>query len=255
MIIIGLTGYIGSGKDTTGAALVKNHGFTRVSFADKVREVALAVDPIVAVQDNATARRIEPATSAGYPAGIYFRLSTVVGKLGWDEAKKIPDVRRMLQRLGTEGGRNILGENVWVEAAFRSAPKGDIAVTDVRFPNEASAIWERDGVLWRIERVAAPRSSNHPSETQIDNIVPDLTLSNNGTIEDLERLVASELQRARSEAMRREDDLAAAEDAAPDLLEALKSIVSDLDGQREYMPSHLESHLYAARAALRRAVE
>ena len=42
-MIIGIIGAIGSGKDTIADYLVKNHGFTRLSFAGKVKDVAAIV--------------------------------------------------------------------------------------------------------------------------------------------------------------------------------------------------------------------
>ena len=80
LMLIGTTGRKQAGKDSFAARLVEAHGFTRVTFADPMREFALALDPLV---DG------------------HYRLSEIVRSLGWDVAKEsIPEVRRTLQRLG-----------------------------------------------------------------------------------------------------------------------------------------------------------
>ena len=89
-MLIGLTGPPGCGKDTAADHLVKNHGFVRVAFADTIREVALTIDPY----DH------------------FFRLSDVINLIGWDRAKRQPEVRRLLQVIGTEAGRDVHGADV-----------------------------------------------------------------------------------------------------------------------------------------------
>ena len=46
-MIIGLTGYAQSGKDTVAKILIEQYGFTRVAFADKIRELLYEMDPPV----------------------------------------------------------------------------------------------------------------------------------------------------------------------------------------------------------------
>ena len=182
--LIGVTGYARAGKDTIGRILVERHGFQRVSFADKLRQVALAVDPFVCIHPEA-----DEGTST-----IWARLTEVVEAWGWERAKEHEDVRRLLQRLGTEGGRNILGENVWVDAALRDLePGGSYVFTDVRFPNEANAIQARGGRVWRVTRPGFRPINAHPSETALDNFQPDHTISNGGDVEGLAHLVGKAL--------------------------------------------------------------
>ena len=45
-MIIGLTGYAQSGKDTVAKILVENYGFTRIAFADKIREFLYETNPM-----------------------------------------------------------------------------------------------------------------------------------------------------------------------------------------------------------------
>lgn len=162
MRIIGLSGYAQSGKDTVGKYLIEKYGFKRISFADKLREVLYAQNPIV-VCDVDSQRRVQD----------------VVDYYGWEAAKStFVEIRQLLQALGTEAGRKVLGENVWVEAALRDLPDGNYVVTDVRFPNEAEAVHE----LWRVVRPGYGPINDHPSETALDNFVFDRIIRNDSTL-------------------------------------------------------------------------
>jgi len=175
MKLIGLCGYAGSGKDCAAEALTAI-GWQRVAFADAVRDVALAIDPIVDSDD----RRLHDIISIG----------------GWAMAKQYREVRRLLQAIGTEAGRKILGANVWVDTAMRNV-NGDTVFTDVRFPNEVAAIRERGGVIVRICRPGVGPVNNHPSETAIDDIAPDYAIANDGVVEHLHASLLSIAQHLR----------------------------------------------------------
>lgn len=177
MRLIGLSGYARAGKDTVGEILVRDHGFTRVSFADKLREAALAIDPILWTW-------VPPGKER-----VAVRLSTVIDIHGWEYCKEnYPEVRRLLQALGTEAGRNILGENIWVTAAFKGLdPDGKYVFTDVRFPNEYHAIGSWGGEVWRVSRPDTAPVNAHPSETALDDgFYFHRYVHNNSTIKSLE---------------------------------------------------------------------
>ena len=177
-VIIGLSGYARAGKDTFGAFLVENHGFERISFADGIRSVAYACNPMISgVSVNRKAKVI--------------KLRTLVDTIGWERAKEWSGVRQFLQHLGTEGGREILGENVWVDAALRRArPGGKYVVTDVRYPNEADAIKALGGRVLRIERPGYGPANGHVSETAMDEHDFDGLIRNDGSVHDLQRVAA-----------------------------------------------------------------
>lgn len=173
---IALCGVATCGKDTAAKGLTER-GWKRVSFADGLREFALAVDPIVDIP------------------GAY-RLSELVDTVGWDEAKRHAEVRRLLQVIGTDAGRNIVGENVWVDIAgdkiidAMEAGYG-VVLTDCRFPNEVEMVREFGGYLVRIERPGVSAVNGHVSETALDDIEPDYTIVNDGSSADLQaKLVA-----------------------------------------------------------------
>lgn len=171
-MIIGLTGYARSGKDTVANILVNNYGYTRVAFADKIRKLLLEMDPIL---EN------------GY------RLSSTLEDYGWEVAKSKPEVRRLLQTLGV-GARNIFGPQFWVHEALKTMlddlkPDLKYVVTDVRFLNEADMIKANNGQIWRIKRTGVVAYNRHISETEMDGYKVDQIFTNNGTIEDLELMV------------------------------------------------------------------
>ena len=172
-MIIGLSGKAGSGKDTVANILVEEFGYKRVAFGDKIKECLLALDPIV------TWNYYE----SGYEDST--RLSELVAEVGWDKTKQDPEVRRLLQRMGTEVGREILGEWVWIGAAYRNfSVKNKVVITDVRFENEAGTIRVFHGEVWRIER-DIPAINNHASETELDGWEFDRVIQNDGTLEEL----------------------------------------------------------------------
>ena len=167
---IGLVGYAGCGKDTVAAHLVRR-GFTRIAFADAVRNVLLSVNPLV--------------TTDG------MRLRDLVEAQGWDTAKRqFPEVRELLQRLGA-GARAALGESVWLDHALRrvDALSGPVVVTDVRYRNEGLALRNRGFTLVWVQRPGVGPVNAHPSETDIPVELADATLLNNGSIQELHAAV------------------------------------------------------------------
>lgn len=178
-MIIGLAGYARSGKDEAAKAL-QEIGFQRLAFADILREFLYKLNPwVISTEHNV--KHIWQTTRT---------LQGVIDYYGWDGYKDTlyaPQIRAYLQRLGTECGRELLGENIWVNATLRGYD--DIVVTDVRFPNEAQAIEDRDGRVVRIVRPGVGPANEHVSETAMDDWDCYVTINNDGTIEDLHRSI------------------------------------------------------------------
>lgn len=169
-MIVGLSGYAKTGKNEAAKGL-KNLGFKQTAFADVLREAAYALDPWVSLHEH--------------HADLHMRLSAVIDKWGWDFAKnEFSDVRRLLQRLGTEAGREIFGKNIWVDTVLNNS-EGNIVITDVRFPNEADAIRERGGIVIRIFRPGIGPANAHASENSLEDYEFDYYLENTGGIEEL----------------------------------------------------------------------
>ncbi|MYT31724.1 MULTISPECIES: hypothetical protein [unclassified Streptomyces] len=115
-------------------------------------------------------------------------LAERVDTYGWEKVKRVhPEVRLYLQRLGTEAGRQVLGEDVWVNALFRDYETwtNPTVISDVRFPNEAGAIRKRGGLVVEIRRPsqALIENSNHVSENALAGWDFDVTILNTGTVE------------------------------------------------------------------------
>jgi len=139
-MIIGLCGYARSGKDSLGLLLVERHGFKRFAHADKVREYCYRINPII------------------IHLGRSMELRELVDSVGWEEAKHTCDmVRRLLQVVGNET-RNVLGEDVWVNALWNDVTKAigeghkRIVITDCRYANEGDAVKKAGGDMLEISR-------------------------------------------------------------------------------------------------------
>lgn len=175
-MIVGITGYARSGKDTLAKSLKLRHGFQRIAFADKLKELALGTNPIIYWD-----------TYYEFPVS----LSSLVASLGWDRAKEHLEVRQYLQRLG-DHCRNVFGDDVWIRAtlpklhALQDAGH-HIAYTDVRYPNEADFIRSKGGLIIKVVRPGVQPANNHVTEKNVDLIQEDVLLHNDGSKTDLGR--------------------------------------------------------------------
>jgi hypothetical protein len=164
-MIIGLSGYAQSGKDSTAELLCLNYGYTRLAFADPMRQALMIINP-----------KLDSIT----------HVSDFVEDYGWDIAKKNPEVRRLLQVLGTDFGRKMLGDDVWIKIALSGIKSEDrVVISDVRFPNEGDAIKKLGGSLWRINRRNHSAVNDHASEHAMDNYMFSHVIYNDGTLDDL----------------------------------------------------------------------
>lgn len=177
-MIIGISGYARTGKDSVADILAGSFGFERLAFADKLRECVYALNPIIA---------------HGKTWGSPLYLQPIIDIHGWDGVKSTPfgpEVRRLLQRFGTEVGRNILGQNVWVDATFAVTDiTKDYIITDCRFRNEAMGILRKGGKMWRINRPGVGPVNDHISEVGLDDFSFDAVIDNDGDLTDLQETV------------------------------------------------------------------
>lgn len=185
-MIIGITGKAHSGK-TTIANRLFTHGAARIiNFADPMKAFCFEVFAFSNEQLNGALKEI------GDPR--YVRPNG-----------ELLTPRFALQTLGTEWGRNCY-PNVWTELGVRRAQfderAGKLAVIgDVRFLNEAEAVRKAGGVIWKVIRphmVGLEVGANHPSEVEGSAIQADRVFYNDGTIDDLYRVVDEEIRRLAS---------------------------------------------------------
>jgi hypothetical protein len=189
--IVGICGYIGSGKDTVAACL-KERGYVSMSFADPVK---------IVLQD----------------------LFTIPSDTLWGPSdRRTGEVRRMLQVFGTDFARSF-DQDVWVkkllyrittwlntgEDPYNLCPpcslgeRRNIVVPDIRFPNEAKALVDIFGVkIIRVERPKLPETQTaearlHSSETAHKDIPQEYittTVLNDGDLEQLREKVNTTIE-------------------------------------------------------------
>lgn len=173
-MLIAFSGLKGSGKDTAASILINEYGFTKIAFADALREALLILDPWIAY------------------AGEYktIPLSELIADAGWDWAKtNIAEVRRLMQVFGTEVGRMLFGENVWVDILAKRYPdisdsESRYVITDCRFKNEVDFVHSFNGDICWVERPEIV-SDGHASETTEISQYASYLFNNDSTIEDL----------------------------------------------------------------------
>ena len=174
--VIALTGKAGSGKDTVRHILRDHFQYAGYAFADPLREMiqGLLLDAGVSLK-YMRERELKEA---------------VIPELG-------VSYRRMIQTLGTEWGRNCLHENFWVDV-LKAKIMSDfsdtfdnfrVVISDLRVHTEALMVRDLGGVIWRINRESAGIGDAHQSESEMDELALDISIDNNGTIEDLTKSV------------------------------------------------------------------
>lgn len=183
---IGLAGGKQTGKDTAADYLAAAHGYVGIAFADPLKDLLLETNPIISVPPDIH-RELYPDNHATIYVSVVYPLRELVGRFGWEGAKKVPEVRRKLQDTGM-GLRRMFGEEIAIDAADDMRclmHPNKVVFKDVRLPNEAGYIWDLGGVIIRITREDAPKGDTHVSEVPLDDGLIDFEIANDGTVEDL----------------------------------------------------------------------
>lgn len=176
-MIIGLVGFIDSGKNTVANILAREHGYRRFAFADSLKDAVATIFmwPRGLLEGDSDASRAfrekpDPWWSA---------------KFGYEVTPRL-----ILQKFGTEACRNNIADNIWIASMEkRMAGYQDVVITDVRFPNEIEFVKRMGGKIIWVRRGKMPTeaemSKMHISETAWTNQEFHCGLDNNGSIEDL----------------------------------------------------------------------
>lgn len=169
-IVVGVGGPKSGGKGEVAKILVARHGFRTISLAETIKQMLITM---------------------GVPPRY----------LREDKEAEIPGFgvtgRRMMQTLGTDWGRDLIGENLWVNLWARDVERVThemlcddlqprICCDDVRFANEAAAIRALGGVTWKVLG-RAEYTNEHRSEA--GDFEADAIIANDGTISELEAKV------------------------------------------------------------------
>lgn len=197
-MIIGLVGFIGSGKGTVADLLVERHGFIKESYANSVKDAV----SVIFGWDRKLLEGDTPESRAWREAKDEWWSKT----LGKEFSPRLA-----LQLMGTEAGRDVFHKDLWVHTVLRRCkPENNYVIADVRFPNEINAIVKSGGKIIRVSRgedpvwwgeaLATNRTKDHNLMAQYYPDVHysewawigshyDVTLDNNGTIERLTKTV------------------------------------------------------------------
>lgn len=173
-MIIGITGRIGSGKTTAAEYLIKN-GFKEYSMAGPLKKIG----EIFHFEQHQLYGTQEQKLEVNEHWGI--------------------SARHFLQKFGTDVCRNQLpkiipdmkiGDTIWVrlfEIEKAKNPTINYVISDVRFLDEAECIRRMGGRIIRVVRntQTSGEEHNHASELEMEKIVADYTIDNNGTYEQL----------------------------------------------------------------------
>ena len=171
--VVGFTGFAQVGKDSA-AGFLAEFGYKRLAFADILRQSLYNLDPVA---------YYESPTQGNVGRGLV-RVRELVDEFGWDVVKVwYPEVRELLQRMGTEVGRALYGESFWVDRVMgQIEPDGKYVITDVRFSNEADAVRKAGGRLFRIDRPGVGSVNGHISDTGIESLSISGRISNHGDL-------------------------------------------------------------------------
>jgi hypothetical protein len=160
-ILVAVCGAKLSGKSEFADRLAGCHGFEVLSFAEPIRAALRAM---------------------GVPEE-YLRRDA-------DKTRQIPELggvsfRKAAQTLGTQWGRETIGADLWAMNLFRRIPaRGFFVVDDLRMKNEAEIIRRLGGQIVRVNGGRSGEFDSHATEQEFQEIVPDCTIENAGTLAD-----------------------------------------------------------------------
>jgi hypothetical protein len=177
-LILGFCGAAGAGKDTVAQYIYEYAGplgsARRLAFAEPMRDMLLALGiPEKYMYDRELKEQPVPGFGRSY--------------------------RQLAQTLGTEWGRQLHGENFWVNALAARVAKAKediILISDVRFPNEVEWLHRTGGFLVKVHRPGVAAIEQHESEMHYHNFLPDIYLLNDAGKDNLKEEALRALREA-----------------------------------------------------------
>ena len=194
-MIIGICGLIGSGKGTVADVLVEQHNFTKISFADKLKDGVATVfgwDRSMLEGDTDESREWREQADRFWST----------------ETNEHITPRLVLQMFGTDCMRNGFYDGIWVSLVKQQLlhdTTKNYVIPDVRFPNEADMIHSLKGQVWHVKRgpdpvwfrmyqdIGVEPKDVHESEWRWANVNFNAIIGNNTTIDDLKSQVSNHL--------------------------------------------------------------
>lgn len=166
--LIALTGPAGCGKTTVAKAL-EDRGFVRVRFAGPLKAALRAIG-LTEAQVDGDQKEVPCDLLCG----------------------KTP--RHAMQTIGLEWGRDMIGGDLWVNAAMAKIDEAlaagrDVVVDDLRFDNEAESLSKRGAAIFKLVRFTETAAADHASEAGIALEWLTAIGSNEGTVEDMVRWI------------------------------------------------------------------
>jgi len=185
-MIIGISGYSGSGKDLVGTIIqeISLNKWHIKKWAGKLKTIAsiLTGIPVENFEDQEFKKTLlgpEWGTVKDIPLNGVPVFADI-------QFNSLMSVRDFLQKLGTDAIRDNLHENTWVNATLADyTTESNWIITDTRFPNEAEAIKKAGGIVIRINRPGVQPINPHPSETSLDDWNFDAVINNDGDVADI----------------------------------------------------------------------
>lgn len=260
-MIISISGKAGSGKDTVGKIIqyltlddevfsktnadvvadIEHNGYCASRSEWQIKKYSDKLKDIVCILIGCTREQLEDQEFKETPLGKEWDYRMVFDanwekqwtpqrpSFGGDMPIKQRTPRQILQLLGTEGTRDVIHPDIWVNALYseyvedkgfsykvelveKTENGGNVKlledpqmfnngfpnwiITDSRFPNDVRRTREMGGILIRVNRDECEgRENEHASETALDDFDEwDYVIKNNGTIEELIEQVRTTLE-------------------------------------------------------------
>ncbi|PPF24295.1 hypothetical protein [Rathayibacter rathayi] len=184
--LVGLGGALRSGNDTFADHLVAEHNFVKIGMSDPLRLAPLTLDQLIPGETSAPRTIVETLLRRRTRTGRdHIRYSELHANPGYTDAKRNPEVRGLLQRMGDDVGRTLLDENVRVNIAERTirehhANGKNVVITALRYPNKVELLERLGGDSYRIARGAVDsglRSERSVTATRFSRVI-----RNDGTV-------------------------------------------------------------------------